>query len=85
MNLNYHKIEDILKEEGAIRFDNKCIRDHQVLFNVKEFIFVFFGSSQDKKSRAIANALNVYAEFFNPEDMGLSREKDEIVAKSRNC
>ena len=54
MNLDLQKIEDILSEEGAVRYDCKPIRDHSVLFNVKEFIFVFFGSSRDKKSRAIA-------------------------------
>ena len=79
------RIEDICSHHGALRYDGKKISDGASVFAVKEFTFLFYGSSKDKKSRQVAWALNAYAEYFNPEDYGLQRDGTEITAKVRNC
>ena len=50
-HLKNMKIEEICEHDGALRYDGKKIVDNSSVFNVKEFILIFYGSSKDKKSR----------------------------------
>ena len=79
------RIEEILSERGNLRWDGKPFSSASLAFNnVSEFILLFYGSSRDKKSRQVAQCLNVYADQFNP-DEPLRKERDEIVPGSRKC
>ena len=45
-------IGDILNERGDMRYDGKMIIDQDKVFSgIKEFSFVFYGSSKDLRSR----------------------------------
>ena len=45
------RIEEILSEKGSMRHDGKPLVSNSQAFNVKEFTFIFYGSSRDKRSR----------------------------------
>ena len=73
-------IEEIMSLKGDLRYDGKCIlRHYEVLRTVKEFIFIFYGSSRDKKSRSVANALNNYLDHFNPDNGGFRKKENEFI------
>ena len=40
---------------------------------MREFIFIYYGSSRDKKSRNVAAALNEFVETFDLSDHGIMR------------
>ena len=67
-DLSVLRIEDILDTPGMLRYEGKVIYDHSSIFQDKEFNFLFYGSSKDKKSRQVALYLNAYVDYFNPED-----------------
>ena len=73
-NKNDLRIEEILSEKGSLRHDGKPLVSNASAFNVKEFTFIFYGSSRDKRSRQVAAQLNSYVDCFNPEDQGLRKE-----------
>ena len=79
------KIHEILTEKGQIRFDGKPLVKNYQAFEVREFIFIYYGSSRDKKSRNVAAALNEFIENFDLSDHGLMRQKDDINFSFRTC
>ena len=78
-------IEDILSDNRSLKWDYTALSKISQAFAVKEFIFIFYGSSRDKNSRQVARALNGYIEAFNPDDTGLRKEKDEVHCVNRSC
>ena len=49
------KLEDILcKNSGDLRHDSSKLVNKDQAFNIKEFIFIYYGNSNCKKSRIVA-------------------------------
>ena len=67
-NLEELKLEDILKNPGDVKHDNAKLSNQEQAFNVREFIFIYYGHSKDKKSRLVAEYLNEYVGLHNPEE-----------------
>ena len=80
------KIEQICSRKGDLRFDGRCFTEPKYIFEVKEFIFVFYGNSRDRKSRLIAQALNQYIEEYSNKGSssnGLVIKKGEVSTDIR--
>ena len=61
IDLEELRLEDILcKNEGDLRHDSSKITNLDKAFDAKEFIFIYYGHSQDTKSRIVADKLNEY-------------------------
>ena len=81
--LDQLRLEHILPEAGSLRVDGKPVVSTNDALKVKEFLLVFYGSSRDRRSKLVAECLNRYAEYFNPEDSGLVSMKGEIMCSPR--
>ena len=80
-------IEQICNKKGDLRFDGRCFAEPKYIFEVREFIFVFYGNSRDRKSRLVAEALNCYIDEFSKDkggsSNGLTIKKGEVNADVR--
>ena len=81
--LNEVRLEHILPESGSLQHEGKPVGSTNDALKVREFLIIFYGASRDRKSREVAQALNTYAEYFNPDDQGLSTMKGEVICGPR--
>ena len=79
VDLDELKLEDILcKGSGDLRHDSSKLVNKDQAFNIKEFLFIYYGNSNCKKSRIVAEQLNEYVSMVNEDNgnCGLRRQKE---------
>ena len=79
------KLEEILSKRGDILYDGKPVVPLKEAFQAKEFVFIFYGSSRDPRSRQVGQCLNEFAEHFNPDHQGMRQDRDEYNLTQRTC